>query len=441
MKRVMKSILAVMILLLLGTTPEGAWAAFKGARFAVISDLHYYDSGLGTSGAAFEAYLASDRKMLRESGAILDAAVSAIIAENVDFVLIPGDLTKDGELAGHIGVAQQLARLESQGIQVFVIPGNHDINNPHAVRYLGDSTEPVPTVSPKHFKKLYSKYGFKQSKKRDRQSLSYIVEPVRGLWVLALDSCKYSENEVAGTPVTGGGLSEETLAWVQARLEQARKQKKIVIGFMHHGLLEHFSGQSLLFPEYLLDQWATVAQRLANSGLKVVFTGHFHSQDAVDSTQMPLPLEPSILDIETGSLVTYPSPYRIVSIDSGNVMSVESRTVDAIDFDTGGIPLRDYSRTFTQEGLYMVAQWTLIHQYGLPYGTPEEMGLVDFLAAQIAEAFLAHYAGNEAPDPTTIGFIGSLLGGLPPQPTLGAYLGALWTDPDLLDHDALVILD
>ena len=71
-------------------------------RFAVFSDPHVYDSRLGTTGAAFEQYLAEDRKMIRESEAILAATVDQLIEEDVDFVLVPGDLTKDGELDSHL---------------------------------------------------------------------------------------------------------------------------------------------------------------------------------------------------------------------------------------------------------------------------------------------------------------------------------------------------
>ena len=67
------------------------------ARFAVFSDPHLYDAtNLGSSGTALEAYLASDRKMLVQSEEILDAALADLKGEGLDFVLVSGDLTKDG---------------------------------------------------------------------------------------------------------------------------------------------------------------------------------------------------------------------------------------------------------------------------------------------------------------------------------------------------------
>ncbi len=398
------------------------------------------------SGAAFEAYLASDRKMLREGEAILEAAVNGIVEkEQVDFVLIPGDLTKDGELKSHQKLARYLAKLERHGIEVYVIPGNHDINNPNAVRYLGEKTVPVSSVSPGGFVRLYGRFGYAQARFRDRHSLSYVAEPVRGLWVLALDSCKYAPSETQGTSRTAGRLSPETLAWIGARLEQAARSNKTVIAFMHHGLVEHFEGQSELFPHYLIDDWAVVSRLLAEKGLRVIFTGHFHAQDIV-STVLPAAGRGSMLDlvdIETGSLVTYPSPYRIVSIDSGGVLTVESRRIDEIAYNLGSASsFSQYARDYTKEGLVSTAKKTLMLQYQLPYDKPEEKAFVDMLAEQIAEAFLAHYSGNENLNehPEAKQVIVSLIQNPEPLASLGRQLLGLWTDLEPDDWNAAISL-
>ena len=150
------------------------------ADFAVFSDPHLYDSNLGTSGSAFEAYLKQDRKLLAESEAILQSMISTLSAEKLDFVLIPGDLTKDGELSGHQKMAAYLRTLESSGKKVYVVPGNHDINNSHAVRFSGSSAEPVQTINPNDFATIYSDFGYSEAIERDPNSLSYIAEPEIG---------------------------------------------------------------------------------------------------------------------------------------------------------------------------------------------------------------------------------------------------------------------
>ena len=50
---------------------------------------------------------------------------------------------------------------------------------------------------------------------------------------------------------------------------------------MHHGIVEHFMGESVIFPDYLVDNWSARADELMQAGLKVIFTGHFHANDAI----------------------------------------------------------------------------------------------------------------------------------------------------------------
>ncbi|MFN3306147.1 MAG: metallophosphoesterase family protein, partial [Candidatus Kapaibacteriota bacterium] len=102
---------------------------------SIFSDPHLYDTTLGTKGLAFDEYLNSDRKMLRESEAILQSVIEMIANDNSQIVLVPGDLTKDGELHNHLLMAKYLRKLESLGKKVYVVPGNHDINNPKSFSY------------------------------------------------------------------------------------------------------------------------------------------------------------------------------------------------------------------------------------------------------------------------------------------------------------------
>ena len=69
------------------------------ARIGVISDLHYTHPALIVEkGKALEDYLRRDRKLLLESDALLRKSVENLLCEDVNVVLIPGDLTKDGQM-------------------------------------------------------------------------------------------------------------------------------------------------------------------------------------------------------------------------------------------------------------------------------------------------------------------------------------------------------
>lgn len=420
-------------------------APYSMPTFVVLSDLHLYDADLGTSGPAFEAYLQRDRKLLRESEAILAAAVEAIRNESgIDFVLVSGDLTKDGARASHEAVAEALARLEADGIRVYVLPGNHDINNPHAYAYSGDTPVAMETVSPAAFAEIYSRHGYAEAIDQDPDSLSYVAEPVPGLWLLALDSCRYAENDAAGKPVTGGRFSASTLAWIQETLEKAEFRNKRIIGALHHGLIEHFTGQSAVNPgvEYVIEDWETVSRTLADAGLRLVFTGHYHAQDITRKTwTRDDGTTYSLTDVETGSLVTYPCPYRVVSLTSDGTAEIVSDQITEIDYDTGGLTFPDYALAYLTEGLLGIAHATLTAPadeggYGLPAEAAET------IAPQIADAYIAHYAGDESPDAETQAAIAAYLESDDPVTrTIGQALGALWTDLPPADNFATLDID
>jgi predicted MPP superfamily phosphohydrolase len=136
------------LFILLGSFSEisvFAQVGIQDIKICVISDVHYFDTSLLINdGPAFEEYLTYDRKLLRESYAITESLIDSLISEQPDLVLVTGDLTKDGELVCHQKMANFFNQLENAGTQVFICPGNHDINNPMAVAFDGAVTYPVP---------------------------------------------------------------------------------------------------------------------------------------------------------------------------------------------------------------------------------------------------------------------------------------------------------
>lgn len=396
---------------------------YAPVRFAVISDPHLYSTRLGDSGAAFEAYLAQDPKLLRESEAILESALESVIRQKVRFVIIPGDLTKDGELVNHVLMAYHLAKLERRGIQVFVVPGNHDLNNPEAVVFRGPATQRIASVNAQSFRTIYQRFGFGQAIDQDRHSLSYVAEPVRGLWLLALDSTDSEQNEQLGHPKVGGKLSPETLAWVLAKLQQAQARGKKVIAFMHHGVNLNFLPQPMLFPDYLVTDWPVIGAQLNAAGLKAVFTGHYHSQDAafpLDATGALVP--GGLCDVETSSLVAFPCAYRVVTLHGDGRLDIASHRVTQIRAQTGGRPFQQYAEADLRTRLPALAAYRLETEFGVPHAE------ATLLAPYVADALIAGYAGDEMPDTPTRGFLDGLVGSPEPMHSLGMLLYGLWTD-------------
>jgi hypothetical protein len=416
---------------LLDTSPLDTSTTDGKLRLLVLSDPHYFDPTLGATGAAFAAYVDHDRKLVAESDAVMRAMVAAVQAENPQAVLISGDLTKDGEQSSHVRLAAYLHQMQAGGRKVFVVPGNHDIQNGGAVSYAGDAATPVPAISAAEFATLYADMGYAAAIARDPGSLSYVAELAPGLWLLALDSCIYGESRDA--MVSSGRFTDQTKAWIQSQLDVAATRGVRVLAMMHHGVVEHFASQATVFPEYLVADRNAVAAMLSNGGVGAVFTGHFHANDITRG--LPGGAARAIYDIETGSAVSFPCPYRIVDV-TGDVLSIVSRHVTAIDYDLGGKPdFQTYAHDSLRGGLETLIPTLMVET---KYVTNESDATA--IAPWLADGLVAHYAGDEIMPAPVPGEVQTLLGsGTTVGVIAGVMLQSIWTD--LPPADNTMVLD
>ncbi|MDP4268376.1 MAG: metallophosphoesterase [Bacteroidota bacterium] len=394
----------------------------QNIKICVASDLHFFDKSLLVKdGKAFRDYLNADRKMLLESEPILKALIDTILFENPDIFIVSGDLTKDGEKQSHIKVAGYLRKLKDAGIKVFVVPGNHDINNPHALKYNGDLTTSVPSVTPLEFDSIYSEFGYGNESEKDKNSLSYATNPIEDIEILAIDACKYDSNYVKKTNVTGGRLRSSTLDWLVNKSEEASRENKLLIGIMHHGMLEHFGGQKNLFKDYVIDDYANVSDKLAMAGLKIVFTGHFHAQDIVGRVTKN---GYHLYDIETGSAVTFPCQYRVINLTKDKKFEVASKSIDRIEYNTGGKSLTEYSLDFTKTVMPGIILNTLTAE---PNNMP--WFLATYVEPALTETMIAHYAGDEKNPSENVISKMNYLKNISSTAVLGIAMDSIWHDP------------
>lgn len=310
------------------TGPRGVMAlppvGFPQLRMAVLSDLHLFDTAASGPGRAFDAGLRTGIKLLDESHALLAAVLPRVRAENPDIVLVCGDLTKDGERSAHLLAARELEALErgaggEAGARVYVVPGNHDVANPRAALFAGAAAIPVPSVSPGEFARIYDGLGYGEAFSRDPSSLSYAAMPAPGLVLIAIDSCRYEDN--GSKPVSQGRVRPATLAWVEEVLGQAHRGGTAVVAFMHHGVAEHFPGQKLWETGRVAANADRLVKVLLRGGARVLFTGHGHAQDLAWAGTNGQRL----LEVETGSLVSWPDPWRIVNLGPGGRLEISTR--------------------------------------------------------------------------------------------------------------------
>lgn len=361
---------------------------YPNFRMAHLSDLHIYDVSLGTEGKAFQAYLEDDRKMLVESASIVQTALNEAAAKKPDFIFLTGDLTKDGERINHELLVGMLNKLEDQGNRIYTIPGNHDIRNGDAMRFLGDTTEPVANIEPAEFAEIYNRFGYNEALERDPASLSYVAEPIDGLWLLGLDSNRYMENEPGHHPITDGRFSMETLAWIESMLKKSVEQNKAVLVGMHHGILEHYSANDHEYTEYVLDDSDPIARMFAAYGARVVFTGHYHAQDITLRRWRENGRDLVLYDVETGSPVTYPSPYRIMEVKDGKTLQIRSYVVQSIPMP-GRESLQAFGHEFLLHGTEIMANNAL-----KGYHVSDED--IKVLSPWIAKAYVEHLKGDES---------------------------------------------
>lgn len=325
-----------------------------------LSDVHYFSQKLYADCDDFTIAENSDRKMFRESGAIVDKALAEIVAYQPDLVIISGDLTKDGELVCHQDMHEKLAAAKKQlanaGKQAMfcVINGNHDINNDDNGRdFSSGKAEHTDLVDPLAFKELYADCGYDDAIAKFDEggsqggSLSYVVRPAKGVTLIVVDSGKYSADQNGlgrDEHVTSGVVGEKLLAWVESQAKQARAAGDIVFVTQHHGVIPHFSMEPELMGEYLVDNYEDCQLRYADAGVSAVFTGHMHANDIASITTEA---GNTLYDIETCATVTYPSDIRFATLSwkreegTANVeatLAVENHplgSVDYVDFDNG----------------------------------------------------------------------------------------------------------
>ncbi|MBK5195184.1 MAG: metallophosphoesterase [Proteiniphilum sp.] len=387
------SILAVVFLFisfsLSAQVPDEYYSIARGKsgaelKIAVITDIHFLSPRLAGESEALYAFEKSTGRNVTDQHKVLDKMLGDLVKENPDILLVSGDITNHGERQSHLDFIEKLRPLQKRGTRIFVIPGNHDINIPDAKAYTDVKATPVENISKEEFAKLYRSFGYGDALKKDSASLSYLAAVDEDTWLLCFDSSRYDEYTTGS--ITGGRIRPQTMEWALSLLQKAKEKGIRVIGMMHHGLVEHMAYQSAFFPDYLVDDWEKNADILADAGLKVIFTGHFHSNDI---TLRTTPKGNTIYDIETSSLAQYPFAWRMMILDECN-LSVDTRFVDKIP---GHAAFEEESRQRLEMITRRVAKGKLIAM-----GMPLPATTMEAFTDVIVKLYMMHVRGDEKPD-------------------------------------------
>ena len=387
-------------------------------KMAIISDLHVMAPQLLINeGKAFEEYLNRDRKMLRESLEILETLVTDILDLKPDLTLVTGDLTKDGERLSHELVAGQLQRLVDAGIQVLVVPGNHDINNPDARYFDGDNTTAAETITRSDFAEIYRNMGYDDQSRRDPDTLSYCRDVTDKLTILAIDACMdrlntfVSRGDARDHCKTSGSLEPSSQQWLVEQANASIAAGKRVIAMMHHHMVPHFHMEDTLAAPYMVDDAGQLCPRLVQAGVHVVFTGHLHISD-VSQTNLR---NGEMVEVATAAAVGYPCQWRVATCNTATgKMQLRTITLHSLPSDpdfgeraqevfksciptmTRGVLTRYWPEISHAIDNYRSKHAFMMRYVDLP-GTPEDIAnlLLKYLQEPVTQAYIAFAEGNE----------------------------------------------
>lgn len=295
-----KTLLIIVIICLTAACFTGCGdKAAQPVSIIFATDTHYLSPKLTDGGQFFKAAVAQgDGKLIEYSEQINEAFFAEVIEKQPDLLVLGGDLTLNGAVQSHKDFVEKLERVQNAGIQVLVIPGNHDVGREYAVRYVGDGVEPVEALSSRQFFELYSAFGRDQAESRDESSFSYVYRASDDLKLLMLDA------NCGGS----GFLKDGTLDWIKTELKLAKRQGADVIAVCHQNLFAH---NPLLSFGYQLLNADDLQELLDKYKVRLILSGHIHIQS--------VKAENGITEIVTSSLEMPPIQYGQLTYDGKGV--------------------------------------------------------------------------------------------------------------------------
>ncbi len=341
----------------------------------IATDMHYLSPALLGDNDIYETPAPSmDGKLVHYSPAVVDTLLAQAAADKPAVLILSGDLTLNGAVQSHEEFAARLHTLQNAGVQVLVLPGNHDVDG-EAYDYTQDQVAVTPALSSSAFVQLYSPFGPDQALARDESSFSYVYQVTPYLRILMLDVNCYGR----------GMVKDGTLTWLQAQLADAKKAGAEVMTVTHQNLYAHNERLSFGYQIYnagellpLLEQGPVVCN----------FSGHIHTQSIVNE---------AIPEVATGSMALHESRYGEI-VYTGKSLTYTAKSLDVAAWAAGQgstdenlLHFDEYARWYFEQ----VARRQVQDRFAESTLTREEIAL---LADTFARINAAYFMG-EAVDP------------------------------------------
>lgn len=302
-----KTILCCLLLVLICACVPLSAHAEEGYTLLVATDPHYIAPGLTDHGMYFTALTENaDGKLMHYSEEIMDAFLAEAVAQQPEALILTGDLTFNGALLSHTALAAKLREAEAAGLRVYVLPGNHDLYNPNAALFSGASFTRVPYAESADFRRIYADFGFDEALSTDPDSLSYVVDLNADTRLLLLDY------NTAHDPC---GISDATLAWVEAQLRDAWDAGRRVLAAGHQNIFQ----LTVFRAGYVIQNADRLARLFRDYSVTLYLSGHLHCQH--------WKTEQGLTEIATSAMSVSPCQYGVLTV-TGDSLRYQTRETD-----------------------------------------------------------------------------------------------------------------
>lgn len=178
---------------------------------------------------------------------------------------------------------------------------------------------------------------------------TYLVEPIEGLWLLAIDGNVYIpkenmiENTLDGNDFSGASVGynhvldykKKLISWVRKVTEEAKKRDKTLVAFSHYPMVEFNDGASeelkALFGEDKMQNHRipneVVSEIFADAGIQLHIGGHMHSNDTGIHTSKN---GNTLFNVQVPSLAAYPSAYKVATLHPDKKIEIETISMDSV---------------------------------------------------------------------------------------------------------------
>ena len=332
---------------------------FKGERgrsmkFAVLSDTHYISEDL--------LYGFQPEGILRRQ---INRTVVRQLKErdDIDTVLITGDLTDAGDEASHLEFRELLKDLKAVGKKVYVLTATHDFHFSRAwvlkygwpVKYKAQPwnrpwfnaaetdftalvaeeslAQPEAGLTPPLMRvctaddlwELYRDFGRDQAFSVCESAWSYAVKLDEKLWCLMLNN---NFRDVDANFDFSPTYSPECFRWIEGIVAEAKAAGAYVFACTHHPLVPPVPAYKIGGTRRNM-RGPTVVHTLADIGIDLVFSGHTHFSNIVFGAS---DAGHTLCNVTTPSITHLPPVYRIAELDpAAHTLRLANAEITAAD--------------------------------------------------------------------------------------------------------------